>query len=175
MEKVSVLIKEATENLIKQNAKDSEAIFIIRYSGLSSPAVTELRQALKSGNSTLFIAKNSVARRALKSTGFQTLVDRVEGPCGIIFVKEEPVGVSKILCKFAKENEKLVLGGGLFKDRILEKKDIESLSRLPSKEILRAQVVMTLNSPVSGLVVALNQILAKLVYCLEEIKKKKPA
>lgn len=173
MEKVSLLIKEASEGIIEEAAKTSKSLFVIRYSGLSSPAITELRRVLKNGNSVFLAVKNSVARRALKNAGFQPLVNRVEGTCGIVFAKDEPVGVAKILCKFAKDNEKLVLDGGFFKDMILEKKDIESLSRLPSKEVLRQQVVMTLNSPISGLVITLNQVLAKFVYCLEQIKNKK--
>ena len=77
------------------------------------------------------------------------------------------------MCKFVKDNEKMQLEAGILQDKLLEKKDIEAMSKLPSKEALRAQVVMTLNAPISGLVVALNQIIAKFVYCLDQIKQKK--
>ena len=62
---------------------------------------------------------------------------------------------------------------GLLKTDVLAGKDIESMARLPSKEILRAQLVMTLNAPISGLVMALSQIIRKFVYCLDQIKEKK--
>jgi len=59
------------------------------------------------------------------------------------------------------------------KDKMLDKKDIEMLAKLPVKAVLRAQVVMMLKSPITGVVMVLNQTLRKFVYCLEQIKNKK--
>jgi large subunit ribosomal protein L10 len=101
------------------------------------------------------------------------MVKGIEGPCGLVFVKEEPVGASKVLCNFIKDHEKLQVEGGYLQDKILEKKDIEAMSRLPSKETLRAQVVCALNSPIAGIVTTLNQLLVKFVICLDQIKQKK--
>jgi large subunit ribosomal protein L10 len=101
------------------------------------------------------------------------LVKSIEGPCGIVFIKDEPVAVSKSLFDFVKEHEQLKIESGSLKDKVLDKKDIEAMSKLPSREVLRAQVVMSLNSPISGLVIALNQVLAKFVYCIDQIKQKK--
>ena len=81
----------------------------------------------------------------------------------MVFVRDEPVAISKVLCTFSKDHEQLKLEGGLLNNKFLEVKDIESMSKLPSKETLRAQVVMALNAPISGLVMALNQILTKFV------------
>ncbi len=173
MKKIGLVVKEISENRIKSKIKESGAFFIIRYSGLSSPDVSSLRQGLKGSDASLFVAKNSVARRALKSAGLETLSTKVEGPSGFIFVKDEPVGTSKLLWDFAKSHENLKLEGGYLKDRVLEKQDIETLAKLPSKEALRAKVVVTLNAPISGFVIVLNQTLKKFVYCLDQIKQKK--
>jgi len=173
MKKIGLIFKETSENRIKNNLKDSNAVFIVKYSGLSGPDLNVLRQNLRNFNASLFVAKNSVARRALKSVGQESLVATIEGPCGFIFIKDEPVGASKVLWNFSKEHEPLKLERGLLFDKIIEKADIESMSKLPGKEVLRAQLVGVLVSPISGLVITLNQILAKIVYCLEEIKQKK--
>jgi len=173
MKKIGLVVKEISENRIKDKIKESGAFFIIKYSGLSSPDVSSLRQGLKGSDASLFVAKNSVARRALKGAGLETLIDRVEGPSGFIFVKDEPVGTSKLLWDFAKAHENLKLEGGYLKDRVLEKKDIETLAKLPSKEVLRGKVVVTLNAPISGFVIVLNQVLKKFVICLDQIKQKK--
>src|SRR3989338_10042646 len=173
MKKIGLLFKGVSENQIKDSLKESNALFIVKYSGLSSPDLSALRQNLKNSNAKLFVVKNSVARRALKNCVPETLIKSVEGPCGLVFVKDEPVGTSKVLCNFQKEHEPLKLEGGFLKDKVLEKKDIEALAKLPSREVLRAQVVMTLNSPISGLVITLNQVLAKIVYCIDQIKQKK--
>lgn len=176
MKKIGLLVKEISENRIKNTVKESNAVFIIKYSGLSGPDLNALRQNLKGSNANLFVAKNSVTRRALSGSGLELLIKAVEGPCGLVFVKEEPVSASRVLYNFSKDHEHLKLEGGILRDpqiQVLEQKDIESMAKLPSREVLRAQLVMTLNSPIFGLVFALNQVLAKFVYCLEQIKQKK--
>jgi len=173
MKKIGLIFKEASENRIKNTLKSSEGVFIVKYSGVSSPDLCALRLSLKTSRASLFVVKNSVARRAFKDSGLEPLLKNIDGPCGLIFVKDEPVGVSQALCNFTKDHEQLKFEGGSLNDKIIEKKDIEFMAKLPSKEILRAQVVMTLNSPISGLVITLNQVLAKFVICLDQIKQKK--
>ena len=173
MKKLGSLFKDTSEKLIKGNLKDSNAVFIVKYSGLSSPDLTSLRQNLKKTDARLFVVKNSVARRAIKDSGLDAVLGKVDGPCGFIFVNDEPVGASKVICDFSKEHEQLKLAGGFLDDKVLEKIDIEMLSKLPSKEVLRAMVVGALNSPISGLVQVLNGTLRKFVYCLDQIKNKK--
>ncbi|MDD3087378.1 MAG: 50S ribosomal protein L10 [Candidatus Omnitrophica bacterium] len=173
MKKIGLVFKEVSESRIKTTLKDSDAVFIIKYSGVASPDLCSLRQTLKGSKASLFVVKNSVARRALKDSGLEVLVKNIEGPCGMVFIKDEPVAISKSLFEFVKEHEQLKIEGGSLKDKVLEKSDIEAMSKLASKEVLRAQVVMTLNSPISGIVITLNQILAKFVYCIDQIKQKK--
>jgi len=173
MKKIGLLFKETSASRIKKYLENSDAVFLVKYSGLSSPALSSLRQVLKGSNADMFVVKNSVARRALKDSTLELLVKNIEGPCGIVFSKDEPVGTSKALCTFSKTHERLQLECALFKDKFLEKKDIELMASLPSKEALRAQVVMALNSPISGFVIVLNQLLSKFVICLDQIKQKK--
>ena len=173
MKKLGLLFKETSANRIKNTFKDSSAIFIVKYSGLSSPDITTLRRALKKNKASLFVVKNSVAQRAFKDCGLQPLIKSIEGPCGLIFIKGEPIEASRALYDFSKRNEVLKLACGFFNDKVLETKDIESLAKLPSKEILRAQVVMTLNAPIAGFVMVLGATLRKFVYCLDQIRQKK--
>lgn len=173
MKKIGLVFKEVSESRIKAALKDSDAVFIIKYSGVASPDLCTLRQILKGSKASLFVVKNSVARRALKDSGLEALVKNIEGPCGMVFIKDEPVAVAKSLFEFVKEHEQLKIEGGSLKDKALEKSDIEAMSKLASKEVLRAQVVMILNSPISGIVITLNQILANFVYCIDQIKQKK--
>lgn len=173
MKKLGLIFKEVSENRIKTGLKESYSVFILNYSKVSGPDLSTLRQSLRNTNASLFVVKNTVARRALKDSGLEPLVKAIEGPCGLIFARNEPVDVSRILCDFTKTHEQLKLQGGSLKDRIINKADIEALAKLPSKEILRAQVVSSLNSPISKLVCVLNQTLKKFVYCLDQIKQKK--
>ncbi|MFA4842267.1 MAG: 50S ribosomal protein L10 [Candidatus Omnitrophota bacterium] len=172
MKKLGLIFKESSENLIKDSLKTSESFFVIGYSKVDSPGLTALRISLKKANASLFVVKNTVLVRALKESGLETLVKNVEGPCALVFTKDEPVNASKILYDFNKTNENLKISFGYFNEMVLEKKDIEALAKLPSLEVLRGALVITLNSPISRLAMALNSNLRKLVYCLDQIKGK---
>jgi large subunit ribosomal protein L10 len=173
MKKIGLLFRETSENRIKSNLKESNSIFIIKYSGLSSPDLTILRESLSNSKATLFVVKNSIARRALKTLAPEELIKVIEGPCALVFIKEEPVDASRVLYNFSREHGQLKLEGGILKDKIITRVDIERLSRLPAKEILRTQVALALKSPIINLAIVLNQMLKKFVWCLEQIKNKK--
>ena len=173
MKKLGLIFKETSEKGIKENLKKTGSVFIVKYSGLSSPDITALRQALKDSHARLFVVKNTVARRALKSSGLEGAIKSIEGPCGLVFVNEEPAMVSKALYNFAKDHEKLKLEAGFIEDMVLAKSDIEAMAKIPSKEVLRAQVVGGLAAPITKLVMVLNGNIKKLVYCLDQISKKK--
>jgi large subunit ribosomal protein L10 len=135
--------------------------------------MSALRKTLKGSGCDLLVVKNSIARRAMKELGADGLIPSIQSPCGMIFFKDEPVDASKILCAFRKEHEKLLLEGGLLQDKLLTIKDIEVMSTLPSKDVLRGQLVVALNAPISKFVIVLNESLKKFVYCLDQIKIKK--
>ena len=173
MKKISLVFKETSENRIKAYLSEANAVFIIKYPGISAPDMSALRQNLRGSKASLFVVKNSIARRALTSSGREALLKTVDGPCGFVCVKEEPVAVSKALMDFLKTHEHLKIEGGFLEDRILEKKDIEALSKLPSREVLLTQVVCTLNAPIVNLVMTLHQTLARFVICLDQVRQKK--
>jgi large subunit ribosomal protein L10 len=173
MKKIGLVFKETSEKEIKDNLKGSQGFFVVKYAGLSSPDISGLREALKSARARLFVVKNTVARRAFKDSGLEGLMKSIEGPCGIVFLKDEPVACSKAIYDFSKGHEALKLEGGFLKDKPLQAGDIEAMAKLPPKEVLRAQVVMTLNSPIQGFALVLNQLLAKFVICLDQIRQKK--
>lgn len=170
MKKIGLLVKETSGSRIKDSFKSSKGLIIVKYSGVSSPDMSSLRKTLKGAGANLFVVKNSVARRAMKELGLNDLIGSVETPCGMIFFKNEPVDTSRVLCSFRKDHDKLILEGGILIDRLLTRKDIETMSKLPSRDALRAQVAWVLNRPISGLVIVLNQTLKKFVYCLDQIK-----
>jgi len=173
MKKIGLIFKETAKKKIEDNFKHSESVFIIKYAGLSSPLMSNLRQSLKKVHADVLVVKNTIAQSALKNLSLDSLMTNINGPCAMVFVKDEPIEVCRILYDFSKENEALKFTGGFFKDRILDKKDIETLAKLPSKDTLRFQAIMALKFPLYQLAIVLNQNLKKLVYCLEQIKNKK--
>lgn len=173
MKKLGVLFKETSANRIKDSLKNSNSVFIVKFSGVSTPDSTALRQTLKNSRANFFVVKNSVVKRALKDAQLESLIKTVEGPCGLVFVSAEPVEACRTLYNFSRDHEQLKIEGGVFSGKVLDRKDFETLARLPAKEVLRAKAVWALKSPLFGLVYVLNGNLRKLVYCLEQIKNKK--
>lgn len=173
MERLGSILKEASLSKIKGSLKESESFFIINYSGVASAGMSNLRRQLKDAEASVFVIKNTVARKAFKDLGLDDFNRFVDGSCGIVFVKNEPVGVFKALYDFTKTNENLKITGGRLKDKLLEKEDVEQLAKLPSKEVLLTQLVVTLKSPITGLVRALGYPLQRLTACLDQIKQKK--
>lgn len=172
MKKLGTIFKEVSERIVKENFKNSEGVFVIKYSKVSGPDMNNLRLSLKGAGGKFFAVKNSVARRALKDSGAEFMANAIGGACGLVFVKEEPQITSKILFDFAKDHAALKLECGLVENRQLDDKGIEALAKLPSKEALKAELVAVLNSPLSRCVMVLKKNLNTLVYCLEQKQKK---
>ncbi|MFC1805264.1 50S ribosomal protein L10 [Candidatus Omnitrophota bacterium] len=129
--KLGLLFKETSGKLIKESVKESESVFIVKYPKLASPDLSSLRQSLKGTNARLMVVQNSVARRALKGSEMEDIVKFIEGPCGMVFAKEEPVETCRVLSDFSKKHEELKLECGFFNGAVLEKKDIDILASLP--------------------------------------------
>jgi len=173
MEKIGRLIRENSENEIRKNLKEVESVFVVGYSGLSGPAMNSLRHSLKTNRSNLFMVKNSVFRRVFQGSELAEFSKILQGPCGLVFVKDDILATCKVLSNFSKEHETFKIVGGILKNRILNKSDISILASIPGKEVLFMKIVMGLKSPVYGLVGVLSNTLKKFVIVLDQIKNKK--
>ena len=169
--KLGSFFRNAAVNRLKKDIGGSDSLFVVQYSGLDSFRMSQLRIALRYGKSRLFVAKNSLMKIALKDSKIDGLDGLFEGPAALVFSDNDIAVVSKILAKFAKENEKLILKGAYYKGSLFKQKDIENIAKLPSKEVLIAQVVSALKSPLAGLVFTLGGVLNKLVIVLNQIKE----
>ena len=164
--------KQIVERL-NRDISNSGSLFVVQYAKLSSPQMTSLRSHLKAQRARLVVTKNSLIRCALSESNINGLNEMLSGPTALVAASADITAVSKVLTKFARENTALVLKGAFFKGSILKQKDIETISNLPSKDVLIAQVVMALKSPLAGLVFTLKGPLNKLAVVLNQIKDKK--
>lgn len=173
MEKIGRLIHKIIEDQIRQSLKETDTLFVIGYSGLSSSQMNVLRQSLRQSKSNLFVIKNSIAKRAFDDIGLKELSGMLQGPCGLIFIKDDPIATSKVIYNFAKEYQSLKIEGGILKNKILHKTDIMTLATLPNKKMLYTKIAIGIKAPIYNLVGVLNNTLKKLVILLEQIKNKK--
>ncbi len=140
----------------------AEASFVVNCQGLAVQQMQELRLSLGAKNSELCVAKNRLVRIAIEQNpAVVILKDALVGQNAIVFAKSDLTAVAKILYDFAQANEELKLVAGTYSSRLLDKNAICSLAKLPSRDILLAQLFGTMKAPITGLAVVLQQIIEK--------------
>lgn len=175
MKKISLIVKEEGAKRIHERFSANRSFFVLKYSGIASPALSTLRQSLRGINAELFVVRNSVARRKLQELVGEDAAAFIAGPSGIVFYRDDPVATAKVIFDFVKGHEKLKVEGGFLQEKIIGSETVEALSRLPGKDQLRAQAIYTLKAPLTKLVMVLKGNLRGLVAVLEQIKNKKSA
>ena len=173
MKKIGVLLKENIEQIIEKEIKDRNSTFIINYSNVSASDFNNLRLELRKVGASVFIAKNTSSKRALKKTKLDEMLDFVEGPTAFIWGGNEAVPVSKVISKFAKGKEGVKVRGGLLDKEVIDDDRINTLASLPSKEILQAMALRAIQSPITGLLGVLNGSLRQVVYVIKQLSEKK--
>ena len=139
---------EKQQSIESVNAKFNEAniALVVHNTGLTVAQMSELRRKMREAGADFKVAKNRLAKIALKDTKFEQLSDLFKGPT-VLATSADPVSVAKGLVDFAKTNEKLVIIGGAYGAQKLSVKDIEALSKLPSLDELRAKIVGMIQTP----------------------------
>ena len=134
---------------ISSKIKDSESTVIVEYRGLSVAEVTELRRNLREENVDFKVYKNTMAQRAVDDAGFGDLKEFLTGPNAIAFSKDA-TAPARVLAKFAKKHEALVLKSGIVEGKIVDLDTIKELSSLPNREGMLSMLLSCLQSPVSS-------------------------
>lgn len=124
---------------------------IVHYQGLTVDQINFLRGQMRECGAKFKVIKNSLAKLAIANTNGKELDGILTGPTALV-VSNDPVGMAKNLTKFAKDNESLVLIGGVVDNQIVNKSGILALSSMPSKDELRAKIIGLLNAPATKLV-----------------------
>ncbi len=135
--------------------KEKEFLLVAHYKGLTVSEISSLRKKVKSSNSIFKVAKNTLAKRALKDTNFENLDKFFVGPTSVAY-SDDPVSTSKAIVDFAKENENLKILGASMSGKELSLNEIKQLASLPSMETLRAKIVGLLSANQRGIVTTLQ-------------------
>ncbi len=144
--------KETLVNEYVEKLQRSQAVIVAEYRGLTTKQLQSLRRDLRNAQSELAVAKNTLIGRALTEVGLPTPESLLTGPVAVTFCYDEVAAPAKVMTKFAKDSKILIVRGGLLGQTVFDEAGVQSLTELPSKDQLRAQVVGTLQAPISGLV-----------------------
>jgi large subunit ribosomal protein L10 len=138
----------------------SQTLALAEYRGLTVEHLNNLRRQARDKGVYLHVLKNTLARRAVAGTPFEVASESMVGPL-IYGFSEDAVAAAKVLSDFAKGNDKLVVKGGAYAGRILSADGVKSLAAIPSKEVLLAQLLGLMQSPVSRMARVLAAIAEK--------------
>lgn len=144
--------KTAVVDDIKARLEAADAAVLTEYRGLTVTEIANLRAALRSAATDYKIFKNTLARRAAQDAGLDELVDSLEGPVAIAFVRRDggdPVTAAKALRDFSRANPNLVVKGGILGPRVLTTKDVDALADVPPREQLLARLAGGFQAPMT--------------------------
>ncbi len=153
--------KQVVES-IKAKISDSKSVVLVNYKGLTVAEVTELRNEFRKANVEYKVLKNTLIKRAFNELGVDSFDADLNGTTAVAFGSDE-TGASKIVCDNAKKYEnKLIAKSAYVNGEYVDKKGVEALASIPSKDALYSMLAGTLSNFVRGLAVALNRVAEKM-------------
>ena len=162
--------KAAVVDEIAGQIEAAQAIFAVDYRGISVSQIAELRAKLRESDTRFRIVKNSLSERAADKAGAEALRPLLEGPTALALVGGDAAMAAKALNDTARAlNNIIEFKGGLLDGNVLTADDVRAIARLPSRDVLNAQLVGTIAAPLSGLVRTLNALIAGVAIQLQAI------
>jgi len=166
-------LKVEQVELLTEKLKRAKVAVVTDYRGLSVPQLHDLRTKLRTGDVEYRVVKNTLARRAAEAAGFPTFQAELKGPVAIAFGYDDLGVPAKLINEFVRTTRlKLDVVGGLVEGRVFSSEQIKQLADLPSRDVLIAQLMGTLQSPVGQLVGIMQTPLQQLMGVLEAYKTK---
>ena len=152
--------KQTVVTDVAAQAARSQTLALAEYRGLTVAHLDVLRKTAREKGVYLHVLKNTLARRAVAGTPFEVASGSMVGPL-IYGFSEDAVAAAKVLSDFAKGNDKLIVKGGAYAGKALSADGVKSLAAIPSKEVLLAQLLGLMQSPVSRIARVLAAIAEK--------------
>lgn len=154
---------------------DAKAAYLVDYRGINVEEANTLRGELLKAGVEYRVVKNTLLKLAIKGTANECLSDQLSGPTALTIVNDDPIASAKVLSDFAKKVKAFELKCGVLDGKLLSIADINALADLPSREVLLAKMLSTMNAPVSNFVGVLAAVNRSLVQVLAAIKDQKEA
>ena len=170
------LTRQQKERVVKdlhEKFTESKSVIIVKFSKMTVAQASELRKQLRDSGGEFKVSKNTLFRIAARDTQVELLNDRFTGQNAVVMAYEDPAAAAKALVQFAKDNDVITIDGGVLNGKVIDANGVEVLSKLPTKEVLTAQLLSVMLGPHRGLVQVLAGIPRKFLYALNAIKEKK--
>ncbi len=158
---------------LKKQLEESNSVFVTEYTGLNVADLTLLRKKLRENSAKFFVAKNTLIRIAAKETGFDGILDHLQGQTAITFANEDPAIAAKILYDSFKEIEKPVIKAFVVEKETFAGSEIKRLAELPSREVLLSQIVSSVEAPIANVISSVDAVFHELIATVDALAKSK--
>ncbi len=168
------IAKENIVSRISDDIKDHAVMLLIDYKGITVNDDTTFRRTLREGGMTYYVAKNTFIKLAAHNQDIDALDSYLEGTTAVVF-GNDPVALAKTVSEFAKDHPAIKVKAGYMEGTLLPAEKLSSLAKLPSKEVLLAQVVGGMQAPLAGFAGALQGLLRNFAYVIDQVREQKSA
>lgn len=156
-----VELKQPIVDEIASNLEGAQGVVLAEYKGLTVEQDTQLRKQLREANVVYKVYKNTLVKRAIQGTAFESLTDDLNGPTAIAISTTDATAPARILAEFSKNAEALTLKSGVVEGDYYDTEGIKEVASIPSRDILLGRLLGSFQSPITNFARVLNQIAEK--------------
>jgi len=170
--------KQALVASIKEKLTTAKGAVLTSYKGLTVAQDTELRRALREAGVSYHVVKNTMTRIAAKEAGLDAINDHLAGTTALAVSTTDAIAPAKAICEFIKKNKLedngvLVVKVGLVDGTVINADEVKALASLPSREVLIAKLLGSMQAPISNTVNVLQGVIRNAVYVLDAVRQQK--
>ncbi len=138
--------------------KSAQAGVLVNYRGITVEQDTELRTKLREAGVEYKVVKNTLTRFAANEVGYQELDEQLNGPTALAVSTTDPIAPAKVIADYAKKVEALEIKAGFLDGKVISLDEVKTLANTPSREVLIAKIMGSMNAPISKLVRTLQAL-----------------
>lgn len=159
----AVVLEQKQQQVAALKEKLANAItgVVVDYKGTTVADDTALRKELRENGIDYFVVKNTILGRAIDGTELEDMKSVLEGTTAIAISNSDYTAAARILCKFAEAHENFKIKTGFLDGKVVDTATIDSLAKLPSKEVLLATVLGAFQAPIAAFARAVQAIVDK--------------
>jgi large subunit ribosomal protein L10 len=158
---------------LRERMNKAHGVYFTDNLGLTVEQMTNLRRQFYEAGVDFLVVKNTFTRMIVKEKGYDAILDKLVGPTAIAFGYDDGAAPARVLDKFTKTNEKLVVKGGIFEGRVVSAKDVKAIKDLPNREQALSMLIATIFAPVQEFHNVINAILRDFVSVVDQIAEAK--